>query len=316
MGKAFYKGLKLSKDGLPTWDSLLPCVLKYIVEKNEKVSRMDIKMDVADSLGLPMELRNRTYNSSYKNNAIENRIDFSISALKISGLIESVLRGYYVATVSGKDYFKKYGMKLDRDIIEKTDEYIEYYKEQDDSKETSIAKIDDSESFDSLEKIDEQIHKLLQEKRVELLEVILNASPYFFEKMVVILLSKMGYKGKDGHSFVTQKSSDGGIDGIINQDPLGTQTVYVQAKRYKEANVQRQEIEMFYGALNRISANRGVFITTSDFSKTAKETAEQFSIVLINKDSLLDLLIEYEVGVVINQTFYTYKLDDDFFEEE
>lgn len=103
-----------------------------------------------------------------------------------------------------------------------------------------------------------------------LLEKILNADPMFFENLVVKLLVAMGYKGTHGSSIVTRPSKDGGIDGIINQDPLGTSTVYIQAKRYQTDNkIQRQDIGRFYGVLKRIHADRGVFITTSGFSKTA-----------------------------------------------
>lgn len=148
-----------------------------------------------------------------------------------------------------------------------------------------------------------------------MLEMVLTSSPYLFEKMVVLLLSKMGYKGEHGRSFVTKKSNDGGIDGIISQDPLGTQTVYIQAKRYTNGNVQRNEIEAFFGALTSINSKSGVFITTSDFSKNALEAAKRFSIITINREELLNLLLEYEVGIEKDKTYYTYKLDQDFFDE-
>lgn len=315
MGNAIYKNMKSSKDGLPTWDSLIPHVLKYVIEKNKAVSRIEIKVDVADSLELTEKLRNQVYNSKNGDNTIENRVAFAISSLKRSGMIQSISRGLYSATEEGKEYFNRYGMKLDRNIVESTNVFKRYYNEKEQTTFEKEAEKNDLGSYDLLENINEQIDKLKQEKKENLLRIILNSSPYLLEKMVVILLSKMGYKGDNGSEIVTKKSNDGGIDGIINQDPLGTQTVYVQVKRYTDKNVQRQEIEAFYGALRRINASRGVFITTSDFSKHAKETADQFSIIMIDKNKLLDLLIEYEVGVEIDQTFYTYKIDEEFFEE-
>src|SRR5699024_5795563 len=108
----------------------------------------------------------------------------------------------------------------------------------------------------------------------------------------------MGYSGKNGNVKVTPQSNDGGIDGIINQDPLGTSTVYLQVKRYAEKNViGRPAIQAFYGALASVNADRGVFITTSSFSKGALEFAKNQGIVLIDGIQLTELMIEYKVGV-------------------
>lgn len=134
--------------------------------------------------------------------------------------------------------------------------------------------------------------------------------------MMVTLLSNMGYKGTDGQSLVTQKSNDGGIDGIINQDPLGLQTIYVQVKRYAENNIiGSPEIDSFSGALRRKRADRGVFITTSSFTSGARQAAKQLNIALVDGEMLTNLMIQYKVGVQIRQVYELYDIDDDFFKE-
>lgn len=142
----------------------------------------------------------------------------------------------------------------------------------------------------------------------------MDSDPAFFEQLVAKLLSAMGYKGPSGTAEVTSLTNDGGIDGVINQDPLGTQTVYVQAKRFAKQNiVQRPAIQAFFGALSQIHADRGVFITTSSFSQGAIETAKSFSIVLIDGIRLTDLMLQYRVGVQEKRTFTLFEVDEDFF---
>lgn len=127
----------------------------------------------------------------------------------------------------------------------------------------------------------------------------------------------MGYSGKHGTAVVTSKSNDGGIDGIINQDPLGTSTVYVQEKRYHETNtIGRPAIQGFYGALAAVNADRGVFITTSSFSANAHEFAKNQGIVLIDGIKLTELMLEFGVGVEIAKTYKLFRIDNDYFEDE
>ena len=133
---------------------------------------------------------------------------------------------------------------------------------------------------------------------------------------MVQLLAAMGYKGDEGQSLVTQKSNDGGIDGIINQDPLGLQKVYIQVKRYASQNtVSRPEITSFSGAIKLRHADRGVFITTSSFTSGAEEAARALNITLVNGDMLTNLMLQYHVGVIIQQQYNTYKLDRDAFSD-
>lgn len=132
----------------------------------------------------------------------------------------------------------------------------------------------------------------------ELLVKLRKTDPFVFEHMMINLMTKMGYKGANGDAFVTQKSNDEGIDGILNQDALGLRKVFVQVKRYVEKNtVGRQVISQFHGDLDLQGADAGVFITTSSFTSGAEEAAKRFNIKLIDGEMLTKLMVQYKVGV-------------------
>lgn len=155
--------------------------------------------------------------------------------------------------------------------------------------------------------------------RQDILDRIINNSPDFFEHLVVDLLVAMGYGGSvEDAARRLGKSGDGGVDGVIDQDALGLDRVYVQAKRYQFGNnVGAGAVRDFFGSLDRFKAAKGLFVTTSDFSKDARDTAEQLSkrIVLINGDGLAALMLRYNVGVRVEETLYLKKIDEDFFPE-
>ena len=168
---------------------------------------------------------------------------------------------------------------------------------------------------------DDAIRNIIDENnkhiKKQILEKIMQKDPYFFENLVLDLLSKMGY----GKAELTPKTHDNGFDGVIYQDVLGIDRVYTQAKRYKEKNlVQQPEIDKFIGVLhqNVTRSNKGIFITTSDFSKGAKEKAKadsMINIVLINGEELVDYMIKYEVGINIKEKFTLKEIDEEYFEK-
>ena len=168
---------------------------------------------------------------------------------------------------------------------------------------------------DMLEVFQTYTTKFNDDVAADLLKNILVLDPNFFENLVVKLLVAMGYSDRGGNAWVTKQSGDGGIDGIINRDPLGTSTVYIQAKRYSvDVKVRRPEIQAFNGALMEHGADRGVFITTSDFTKEALESTKALNIIAINGARLTELMMEYRVGVKSRKTFEVFEVDDDFFE--
>lgn len=226
-----------------------------------------------------------------------NRFSFALSDLFKANAVDRPKRGVYQITDSGIKLLEEHGETLNKAILEKEEPYIKYMEElklRNKNSGVSSTSSEDTEE-QNLKSVEKLVTSMKNMLAIELLEKVRRSDPIFFEKLVVKLLVAMGYSGKNGNAHVTKPTNDGGIDGIINQDPLGTSTVYIQAKRY---------------------ADRGVFITTSDYSKGAVEFAKSQGIVLINGIELTDLMIQYGVGVEPVKEFKVYRIDNDYFEEE
>lgn len=310
-----YQSLKLGKHGLPTWDALSRLVLK-IMQQQPEWHRSELKVKVADSLELPKQLRELTYDRGDHRNIIEDRAGWAVGELNTAGLLTRTRRGYYKISELGQKVLQS-KETIDRELVHNQPLYRQHERELEERKARNSKKATaDNRSTAAIYSVEQQVNFYNAEVATDLLRRIKDAAPEFFENLVVKLLSAMGYRGPNGSAWVTQRTSDGGIDGVINQDALGTSTVYVQAKRYAEENkVQRPAIDSFYGALSRNHADRGVFITTSGFSKKAIETAKGFSIVLVDGIQLTELMLQYHVGVQVKQNFEVFEIDQDFFED-
>ncbi|NRN94005.1 Mrr restriction system protein [Lactobacillus helveticus] len=310
-----YKTLKHSENGMPTWDAFLGPILQVVNTKDEW-ARRELNQAVIKEINLPKELANLRYASKYHDLVAINRTDWALSDLKLSGLLISPRRGIYKISDTGKQILNKYGLNITRELVHSQPAYIEHQRKLQEKNNTD-EDISEDQTFEITEKqISNWFDKQASDLTEQLLAKLRSTDPYKFEHMMVQLLNQMGYKGTDGQSLVTQKSNDGGIDGIINQDPLGLQTIYVQVKRYAENNViGSPEIDSFSGALRRKRADRGVFITTSSFTSGAKEAAKQLNIALVDGEMLTNLMVQYKVGVQVQQTYELYDIDDDFFEE-
>jgi restriction system protein len=165
-----------------------------------------------------------------------------------------------------------------------------------------------------LEKLHQSIERALA---TELLDYVKANTFQFFEQLVVDLLMAMGYGGsRIENGEVTQASQDGGIDGIISQDRLGLDRIYIQAKRWDTTSIGRPEIQKFVGALAQHDARKGVFITTSSFAKSALDYAERvnYRVILIDGEELAKLMIEHNIGVSIKETYHLKRVDTDYFE--
>jgi restriction system protein len=187
------------------------------------------------------------------------------------------------------------------------------------SKEVVSTKEDPDEEMTPTEQLEKAYHSIVDDLAADLLQKTLEQSPYFFEHLVVDLLVKMGYGGSFANSAqVTQYVHDDGIDGIIYEDKLGLDKIYIQAKRYKLDNtVGKPQIQQFSGALDEQKATKGVFITTSSYSKEAKQYVQNLNkkIVLIDGQELARYMIEYNVGVSTKQVYEVKRIDSDYFEE-
>lgn len=322
---AYYEKVKQSDDGQPVWESYLAVILPLIQAKTEWKSR-DLKAAAIEKMELPKDLREKRYeNASYVETVAQNRAGFALSLLKNAGLVDFRGSAKYAPNKAGKKFLKINNGVVEEKRIKQLPAYLEHRKLVEErrkssdisGKETHEIPVENTNEIP----IDAQMRTMQQEYNnsvaTELLERIWEMNPYSFEGLVVDLLSAMGYKGENGSSFVTQHSNDGGIDGVINQDPLGTQTVYVQAKRYGKKNtVQRQEVSSFYGAIAESHSNKGVFITSSSFTKGALAAAKQLGILTIDGIQLTGLMVQYQVGVRTRHKYELYDVDEDFFEAE
>jgi len=253
---------------------------------------------------LPKELLEETTKSG--ENLINNRIAWGKSYLKKGGYIHYPSRGNVQITEKG--IAQKTHLSLNS--LEQESSLMDFYQTENDKKSTEIKKISNASPQDL---IDEGFSQIERETKNELLEKLKEIDPYYFEKVILILLKKMGY----GDFIETTKSSDGGIDGVINEDKLGLDKIYIQAKRFTENKVREKDIRNFIGAMSG-DTNKGVFVTTSLFDKGAEEKAKNahHKIILIDGNKLVDLMHEYNVGVQIKATYEVKHLDEDFFVEQ
>lgn len=238
---------------------------------------------------------------------ILNRIAWGKSYLKKGGFIVFPKRGMVQITEKGKISLSE---KLNLKDVEQSDNYLNFY-----SSENSKIKIQNNEIKNSTPQdlIDEGFTIIEGEIKNELLEKLKSIDPFYFEKVILILLKKMGY----GDFKETPKTGDGGIDGIINEDKLGLDKIYIQAKRYGENKVREKDIRNFIGAMSG-DTSKGVFVTTSNFDKGAIKKANDahHKIILIDGKKLVDLMHEFNVGIQIKSTYEVKELDQDFFDGE
>jgi restriction system protein len=238
---------------------------------------------------------------------IFNRIAWGKSYLKKGGYIFYPERGMVQITEKGK---KSNNGQIQLKDIESSVGFMDFYTEEKTKGNSKTIQINNSTPQDL---IDTGFSEIEAQVKNELLERLKNTDPYYFEKVILILLKKMGY----GDFIETSKSHDGGIDGIINEDKLGLDKIYIQAKRYEENKVREKDIRNFIGAMSG-DTTKGVFVTTSDFDKDAIQKARDahHRIILINGKKLVDLMHQYNVGVQIKTTYEVKQLDEDFFEGE
>ncbi len=247
------------------------------------------------------------------------RLNWTCTYLKKAVLIEYVKRGVLKITKRGLDLLNSNPEIIDNNTLKNYEEFNEFINPKGKEKNFSDDKIvieKEENPQDIFESSFSKINKILQE---EILEEVMRQTPYFFENLVIKLLQKIGYGSFTDSGKVTQKSNDEGIDGIINQDKLGFDSIYIQAKKWdKDSTVSRPEVQKFIGALAGQGANKGLFITTAKFSDGAKEYSQKqhiAKIVLIDGMELAKLMIEYNLGVSVENIYEIKKIDSDFFEE-
>ncbi|MFO8080992.1 MAG: restriction endonuclease [Armatimonadota bacterium] len=301
---------------IPDYQSIMLPLLEFAGDGQEHSLRETIEA-LADQFELTREERTQLLPSGQQA-TFDNRVGWARTYLKKAGLLRSTRRGYYKITDRGRQVLAEQPSEITAAYLRRFPAFVEFQTPtQVAADKTEMAEPDSAQTPE--EEIEEAYQRLRLGLSQELLSTIKHSSPAFFERLVIDLLVKMGYGGtrKDAGEAVGH-SGDGGIDGIIKEDRLGLDIVYIQAKRWDEGVVGRPEIQKFAGALAGQKARKGIFITTSTFSQPALEYASviESKIVLIDGETLGQLMIDFSVGVAPVASYEVKRLDSDYFTEE
>ncbi len=302
----------------PTWDQMIQPILG--LSCREPITRQSALQHILEVMPMTDEEREARLKSGALR--VGNRVGWAMTHLTKAKLIEKIAKATYKATSSGEEFLKKHeGKEITYHDLKEVKGYVEAWEK------ASARNKAEKENGDSdvvppgntipEESIDQAVEEVEESLRTSLLEQLLAVDPYRFERVVLDLLFAMGYGGSRNEAAqVTKKSSDEGIDGVINEDRLGLDVIYIQAKRWQN-RVGRVEIQNFVGALAGQQANKGVFITTSDFSSTAIEYAKAVGqkVILMDGERLADLMIEHDIGVSTIRTIQLKRIDSDYFED-
>lgn len=247
-----------------------------------------------------------------------NRVSWVKTHLKKAGLIDYPQRSHFIITPRGTSVLKESPNRIDIKYLSRFPDYIEFRGNHKDNQGENQG-VDNNVELSPEETIETAYKEMRAGLADELLDYVIKSTPTFFEKLVVELLVAMGYGGnQENAARAVGRSGDEGIDGIIDEDKLGLDSVYVQAKRYqRDAKIGSHSIRDFVGALVGARANKGVFITTADFTKDAVDFISKVNsrIVLINGTRLATLMIDYGIGVTTRIEYKIKKLDTDYFSD-
>lgn len=314
---------------IPDYQTLMLPLLKYL-EDGKPQTLSNVHDALSNEFGLTAEERNELL-SSGKQGVMRNRVGWARTYLKKAGLINTLERGVFQITDRGRKVLAESPGRIDNKYLNRFPEFIAFlngYRREDDlnfkeGRESTRGRTGTTAETANLETPEEQVNSAYESLRKslasEVLELVKQSSPQFFERLVVDLLLKMGYGGSRAEAGqATQLTADGGIDGIINEDRLGLDRIYLQAKRWGDTTVGRPEIQKFAGALQGVRAKKGVFITTSKFTQEAREFAKNLEskIVLLDGNQLSEYMIDFNVGVSLKEAYEIKQIDSDYFSEE
>lgn len=304
-----------SVSNVPIWPALVVPTLT-VLQSGETLHRKDLFDAAARVAGLDATARAETLTSG--GFRFEQRIGWALTHLTKAGWIDRPSRGHYAINEGGRKCLRDYPNGFDYALANKI--FAPFWPKKGKSKdapdlEPVLQEVVDI--LDPVEQIENGINRIEEEVGDELLSRLRENHPDFFEQAVVDLLLAMGYGGAEQRGTRIGGTGDEGIDGIIDQDALGLDRIYIQAKRYKAGNnISRETIQAFVGALHGLGATRGVFLTTSAFTPHAITYASnvQSRVILIDGQRLVALMIKYRVGVQVKRTYTTVEVDADFFD--
>ena len=299
---------------IPDYQSIMLPLLRFVSDQEEHSNQETIGA-LATQFSLTDEDRAERLPSG-RAAMFDNRVGWAVFYLKKAGLLSPTRRSHFVITKQGLDAVAANPERVDTKFLRQFDAFNEYQARS--NGRSTVETTGPEAPEQTPEEILQQAHKVLtDELSEEILGLVMACSPAFFERLVVDLLVAMGYGGSIKEAGqALGKSGDGGIDGIIKEDRLGLDIIYIQAKRW-EGPVGRPEIQKFAGALQGRRSRKGVFLTTSSFTKDALEFVSQIDskIILIDGERLTELMIEHNIGVAPFQTYEIKRADSDYFEE-
>jgi restriction system protein len=302
---------------IPDFQSLMLPLLKVVADGREYCLRDAVELLAQEYQLTDAERQQLLPSGRYP--TFDNRIAWAKTYLKKAGLIDQPRRAFFQITERGREVLKSSPGSINMKFLERFPEYVAF-KESTEQVESQqhIVQPSSAQNETPEELIEGGARTIRKELAGEILQRIKGCSPAFFERLVVELLVSMGYGGtRQDAGRAVGRSGDEGIDGVIHEDRLGLDMIYLQAKRW-EGVVGRPEIHKFVGALQGQRAKKGVFITTSDFTKEAVEYVRNIDnkVVLINGNFLASLMIDHNVGVSLAATYQIKKIDSDYFLEE
>jgi restriction system protein len=287
-------------------------------ENNNEVKLRDVINELAEVFSLSEEEKNETLPSG-KQSILDNRVGWARTYLTKAGLLDVTRRAHFIITERGIKALQDKDVVIDNKYLKQFDEFVAFKDQKNVVTDNVIEIVDDADDITPDEALRAAYKKINDALAEDILDRTRKVTPDFFEDLLIDLLLAMGYGGTgDGAAHALGKSGDNGIDGVIDQDPLGVDQIYIQAKRYAQANnIGAGDIRDFFGALNLKKAQKGIFITTSDFTPSAVQTAKDLGmrIVLINGKELAKLMLRYNIGSRDEQVLHLKKIDEEFFED-
>ncbi len=301
--------------GIPDFQSIMRPLLEAHQDGQEHVNR-ELVSKLADQFGLTEDDRRQMLPSG-RARLFDNRIGWAKTHMMQAGLLSSPRRAVSIITATGREVLRNHPERVDLRVLNQFDDYREFRNRPRPTEERDQSPETNGETDTPEELLENAYLKVRRQIEADLMAQIMNGPPDLLERVVVDLVVRMGYGGsrKDAGEALG-KSGDEGIDGIIKEDPLGLDTIYLQAKRWGNT-VGRPEIQKFAGALQGQRARKGIFITTSGFSSDALEYASKIEtkIILIDGARLTKLMFDHGVGVAIASTYEVKRIDSDYFSE-
>lgn len=296
---------------IPEFQALMLPMLRFAADGTEH-SMHDVRLALADQLKLTTEEQSELLPSGQQPR-FSNRVAWAKVYLERAGLLRKTRRGCFVITDTGREVLRKPPARIDIRWLNQFPGVVEFRKRSvdgDDGSEVAVTTTPE-------EALEQAYRQIRDDLAVELLEQVRAVSPRFFERLVLDVMLKMGYGSYSGEATLGPPGADAGIDGVIQEDRLGLDFIYIQAKRW-ENPVGRPEIQKFVGALHGKRARKGVFITTSAFTQEAASYAAAIDskVVLIDGIRLAQLMIDFDVGVGLAHAYQIKRIDSDYFVEE